>query len=129
MLFRSCILSFLAVLFLGSGSAFAQQSFFCSASYGGYCQYTGKISRLYVNDGNFIIMYFENSVDPAIISAAGISASVQDAGGYLITDNPIYAEYLYSTLITAQASKRPVTIQFFGTTQGYLTLTKVWLAE
>jgi len=74
-------------------------------------------------------MYFENSVDPAIISAAGISASVQDAGGYLITDNPIYAEYLYSTLITAQASKRPVTIQFFGTTQGYLTLTKVWLAE
>ncbi len=121
--------TFLGALTFGSSSAFAQQSFFCSSDYGGYCQYTGKISKLYVNDGNFIIMYFENSVDPTAISNAGISASVNDAGGYLITDNPIYAEYLYSTLITAQASKRPVTIQFFGTTSGYLKLSKVWLVE
>ncbi len=123
------IISFLGASIFGASSVFAQQSFFCSPSYGGYCQYTGKISQLYVNDSNFIIMYFENSVDPAIISDAGIPASRYNAGGYLITDNPIYAEYLYSTLITAQASKRPVTIQFFGTKSGYLKLSKVWLAD
>ncbi|GAA0464021.1 hypothetical protein GCM10009096_00600 [Parasphingorhabdus litoris] len=123
------IVSFIGTLIFGSSSASAQQSFFCSPSYGGYCQYTGKISQLYVNDANLIIMYFENSVDPAVISNTGISASVNNAGAYMITDNPIYAEYLYSTLITAQASKRPVTIQFFGTTSGYLKLSKVWLAE
>ena len=103
----------------------------CYTYYGsGYCQYTGRVSRVYVNSSNQIILYFDAAMSPTAPSSVGISGvSVFDSGIYNITDNPDYAKMLYASLLAAQARGAIVDIQLWGTSVGYMKLDRIWVNE
>jgi len=99
---------------------------------GPYCKYYGKVKNLYINEGNLLLMYFDAAGNISDIRShipEAWSGSVHVAAAYNTADNPDFANKLYSTLLTAQASKRKVSIQMRGVTSGYLKIDRVWLAE
>lgn len=96
---------------------------------GNFCQYTGTVSRLYVNDSNMILMYFDSAVDVSVPQSVGIDATTGVATALSVTDKPEFAKMFYSTVLAAQASKREVSIQMRGTQSGYLKVDRIWLAE
>lgn len=99
----------------------------CSSDHGGYCTYTGKVQRLYVNENNIILMYFEESIAPEEIAKTGVTVSHGDAAGYNISFNPEFAKMFYSTALAAQISNREVSIQMSGSLSGYLQLNRIWI--
>ncbi|SIO20894.1 hypothetical protein SAMN02745824_3359 [Parasphingorhabdus marina DSM 22363] len=105
------------------------QSFSCAGSgAGAYCQYTGKVARAYINDGNLILMYFEQPINTNLPAAVGITGITQAAAGaYYTPNNPEFAEYLYSTIVTALAADKTVSLQFKAAQSGYLRINKIWL--
>lgn len=70
----------------------------------GYCQYTGRVYKLYVNSSGQILLYFDTVMSPVSPTSVGITG-VSDfgAGIYNISDNPDYAKMLYASLLAAQA--------------------------
>ncbi|WP_064791904.1 hypothetical protein [Shewanella woodyi] len=122
------ILMLLVVSLLVSFSAQASAPT-CHSSHNGYCQYGGKVSRIYVNSGNLILLYFDEAMDPALGSEANMSLNSGVAAAVLITQNPEFAKLFYSTALAAQASQRNVTIQMRGTIGGYMKADRIWLAE
>ncbi len=64
----------LAMLFMANFTALASVPA-CYSSHNGYCQYTGKVSRIYVNSDNLILLYFDTAMDPAEGSIASMSLS------------------------------------------------------
>lgn len=122
------ILIFLVVPLLTSFAAVASAPA-CYSSYNGYCQYDGKVSRIYVNSGNLILLYFDEAMDPAAGSEANMSLTTGVAAAVRITDNPEFAKLFYSTALAAQASQRNVQIQMRGTISGYMKVDRIWLAE
>ncbi len=124
----STFLLFAMALGIAPQAAMAQ-GFTCGGSgAGAYCQYTGKVSRAYVNESNQILMYFEQSIDLALPAAVGITGITKNqAGTYYISNNPDFAEYLYSTLVTALAADKTVVVQFKVSESGYLRMNKIWL--
>ncbi|MBW8184273.1 hypothetical protein [Shewanella nanhaiensis] len=101
----------------------------CYSSYNGYCQYDGKVSRIYVNSSNLILLYFDEAMDPALGSEANMSLNSGVAAAVFITENPEFAKLFYSTALAAQASQRNVQIQMRGTLSGYMKADRIWLAE
>lgn len=105
------------------------QTFSC-ASYNGapYCSYVGKVQKAYINEGNVLLFYFEESIDLSVVSASGYTGSPSTvAAAYLTTTNPVFAEYLYSTMLTALAADKVVTIQMSGLEGGYLRINRIWI--
>lgn len=96
---------------------------------GNYCQYTGKVTQIYTNSSNLILLYFEEPIDIANANSYGMNIGNGSAAAFLATDNPTFAEMFYSTALTAQASGRSVTIQMRGSEQGYLKLDRIWLPQ
>lgn len=120
------LLLFAIALTMVPQSAMAQ-TFTCSGS-GPHCQYTGKISRAYINEDNLMLIYFEQPFDIALPAAVGIlGVSRGDAGSYLTTNNHSYSEFLYSTALTALAADKTVVVQFFVAQSGYLRVNKIWI--
>ena len=74
----------LSSLFLfGSGSAQAAAPACYTYSGQGYCQYTGKVSRAYVNSSGNIILYFDTAMSASAPGSVGITGvSVFNAGIY-----------------------------------------------
>lgn len=105
------------------------QGFTCGGSgAGAYCQYTGKVARAYSNDTNAILLYFEETVDISLAANVGITGvSNNQAGVYYTTNNATFAEYLYSTMVTALAADKTVQVQFKVSQSGYLRINKIWL--
>lgn len=99
----------------------------CSASSGGYCAYTGKVSRIYVNSGNLILLYFDAAVALDVPTVAGYTISNGAAAAYIIDDNPEFAKTFYSTALAAQASGRNVSINMKGVQSGFLKFDRIWL--
>ena len=116
------------IALLISSSCFADKPL-CYESYGGYCQYTGFVQKIYVNSGNLILMYFDTTMDEGEWDTAGIVASNRNAAAIVINDNPDFAKLFYSTALSAQASKRKVTVQLRGAHSGYLKIDRVWLDQ
>jgi|GEM_PF-797177 len=121
------ILLLLCVTLLVSGNAHAAAPS-CHSGSGGYCQYTGKVKRLYVNTGNIILLYFEESITPADAAVAGVTITNGGATAFNIATNPEFAKMFYSTALAAQASNRNVTIQMRGNQSGYLKFDRIWLS-
>lgn len=96
---------------------------------GNYCDYTGKVQKIYINSGNLILLYFEEPIDIADANSYGMNITTGVAAAFLTTDNPTFAQMSYSTALTAQASGRTVTIQMRGSQNGYLKFDRIWLAE
>lgn len=101
----------------------------CYSSHNGYCHYEGKVSRIYVNSGNLILLYFDTTMDPDEGSTASMSLTKGAAAAVKISDNPEFAKLFYSTALAAQASQRNVEIQMRGTISGYMKIDRIWLAE
>ncbi len=117
----------LAIL-LSSNAALAAKPT-CSVASSGYCQYIGPVRQVYVNSGNLILLTFDVGIDPADAAIAGFTPSRGDAAAYPVDENPEFGKLLYSTMLTAQASKRQVTIQMRGTSSGYLKIDRIWMVE
>ncbi len=102
----------------------------CHTHSGGpYCSYVGKVQRIYVNDSNFILIYFDTALPEGETDSVGISGvSQRTATVYRISDNPEFATMFYSTALAAQASGREITIQMRNTLNGYLKFDRIWLA-
>jgi hypothetical protein len=94
---------------------------------GNYCQYTGLVSTIYVNDSNLILIYFDQPVDPGYVAGFGINISKGAAAAYRVSDNPEFAKLFYSTALAAQASGRDITMQLRGEVGGYLKFDRIWL--
>lgn len=109
---------------LSAHSVAADNSAFCTAT---YCQYDGTIERIYLNENNFIIVYFNAEFDKGAASAAGITTTFLGGGAVNGTTKPEYAKMFYSTALAAQATGRKVKIQMQGTEASYAKITKIWL--
>lgn len=99
----------------------------CHSGSGGYCRYTGKVERIYVNSGNLILLYFDSRVPLDVPASIGFNATQNAAASFNIDANPEFAKLLYSTALAAQASGRVVTIQMNGVQSGYLKIDRIWL--
>lgn len=81
---------------------------------GSYCKYFGPVSKIYVNESNLILIYFDSAISVSDANAYGMSINKGVAAAYSIQDNPDFANYLYSTVLAAQASGRSISIQMRG---------------
>ncbi|GAA0340473.1 hypothetical protein GCM10009092_01210 [Bowmanella denitrificans] len=100
----------------------------CSSDHGGYCEYKGLVQKIYVNDGNLILIYFDTPVPLEVPASIGLNISKGQAAAFKIDNNPEFARLFYSTALSAQATSRPVSIQMIGTEGGYLKFDRIWLA-
>jgi len=99
----------------------------CHTSNGGYCKYTGKVARIYVNTDNLILLYFDTPVPLNVPESIGFSVASGGAAAFKIDENPDVAKLFYSTALAAQASGRNVNIQMRETLSGYLKFDRIWL--
>ena len=120
------IVSLILVLFVSSSWAAAPT---CHNNAGSYCRYTGKVSSIYVNSGNLILMYFDTPVDIAEAAAVGFNITQNNAAAYRISENPDFAKLFYSTALAAQATGRDIYIQMHSTEGSYLKFDRIWLSE
>lgn len=119
--------SFGALLLLVATTARAD--FSCAIASGiPFCTYKGKISAVYANETNEILMYIPSPFDLSLVSAQGISGvAVSNAFKYPTYANPDFARMLYATLLAAQAQNRDVTVQMRKVNGGYLSIDRIWL--
>ncbi|WP_105900741.1 hypothetical protein [Vibrio gangliei] len=99
----------------------------CSDNLGGFCTYTGKIERVYVNDNNLILIYFESPLSSSEVSKSGLNVTKYEAAAYKLTDNPDFAKLFYSTALTAQSTQKTISIQMYDVLSGYLKFDRIWL--
>ena len=99
----------------------------CYSTHGGYCQYNGKVNRIYINSGNLILIYFETAISVEDAEIAGITITKGSAAAFRVTENPDFANLFYSTALAAQASGRNISIQMRGNESGYLKFDRIWL--
>lgn len=99
----------------------------CSSASGGFCQYTGKVEKIYINNAGIILLYFDSLASISNAQVAGFTITHVQAAAYEMSENPDFAKMFYSTALAAQASGRDVTIQMHGTYAGYLKISRIWL--
>jgi len=119
------ILTLMCALLLSSNVQAATPT--CHSAYGGYCQYSGIVKRIYINSGNIILIYFENAINISEAETAGLTITNGAAAAFRVSNNPDFAKMFYSTVLAAQASGRKVVIQMRGIESGYLAFDRVWL--
>jgi hypothetical protein len=96
----------------------------------GYCEYHGRVARVYVNAWNQMILYFDTTFDPAIAGAVGISGvSINNAAIYNNAANPDFAKALLASLLSAQARGATVSVQMSASWGGYLLMDRIWVDE
>ena len=123
-------LAIAALSILVAGNAFASPPACYTYSGQGYCQYTGKVYKVYVNSSSQILLYFDAPMSPTAPTSVGITGvSNYGAGIYNIADNPDYAKMLYASLLSAQARGAVVEVQLWGVSAGYMKLDRVWVNE
>lgn len=98
----------------------------------GYCQYDGRVSRVYMNSGGLILIYFEQAFDPGQAASVGVTGvSTGSACMYSTTPgfNLDYARMLYSSALSAQARGATVSMQLWGQNSGYMVCDRIWVNE
>lgn len=103
----------------------------CSVYNGnGFCSYRGKVAQAYVNDNNWILVYYDTPMASGAPSAVGISGVTNfSAAIYKWDNNERFGQMLYSTLLTAQARGAEIVIHMRSPTSGYLTIDRIWIYE
>lgn len=94
-----------------------------------YCQYIGFVKQIYINAGGTILIYFDTPLNISDATSVGYNVSNNNATAYLVSDNPDFAKLFYSTALTAQVSKRKISMLMHGVHSGYLKFDRIWLAE
>lgn len=115
------------VLLFCSFSTFAAAPSCYELSSGNYCNYKGKVQRVYINDSGLILVYFDADASIEGAAAVGFSISQPSAGGYLLQTNADFAKLLYSTALAAKASGSEIGLQMRGTVSGYLKIDRIWM--
>lgn len=92
-------------------------------------QYSGPVTKVYVNAGNLILVYFDEPVTVEEAASCGLTITHGHAASFRLDEQPDFAKLFYSTALAAQASQRDVVIQMYGVTHGYLMFDRIWLAE
>jgi hypothetical protein len=116
-------------LLLGANMSYADAPICHPHNGAPYCAYYGKVSQIYVNTYNTILLYFDTSLD--LSSAQNYWGGVihGNATSVKIDDNPEFAKLFYSTALSAQATGRKVSLQMRGQNSGYLAADRIWLSE
>lgn len=117
------------IVSLMSTSALAEKPTCHENNGSGYCQYTGKVERIYVNSGNRILLYFDTPFDEGEWDKAGYSASVRGAATVIVDERPDFAKLLYSTVLAAQSTNRLITVQMRNVDNGYMKIDRIWLSR
>jgi hypothetical protein len=95
---------------------------------GPYCKYTGKVQRLYMNEGNVILMYFDSPVLTSELANVDWNITSNSAAALKISEsNSDFAKTFYSTAMAALLSGHTVSIQMRGAQSGYLKIDRIWL--
>lgn len=94
-----------------------------------YCQYSGKVKKVYINSSNVMLIYFDTNLDLEETESVGFTVTSRVAAAYPAGENLDFAKMFYSTALAAQASDRNVTIQMRGNFSSYLKFDRIWLAE
>lgn len=95
-----------------------------------YCQYTGKVTRVYINQWNTILLYFDTPMDltqPANVGFEGITSA--NAAAYPLSDNPDFGKLLYASILSAQARGAKIIVQMRNRHGGYLRIDRIWVYE
>ena len=96
----------------------------------GYCQYTGKVVKAYVNAYDQILLYFDAPVDLNHAVSVGLTgASVSVAAIYNMAANKDFGKMLYATLLAAQSRGANVEVQMHSVSGGYLAIDRIWIVE
>lgn len=102
----------------------------CNSTPSPYCAYTGTVKKVYVNNANSILFYFDTNLDLTLPSSVGISGVTKaNAGIVSMNDNVEFAKAIFAVMLTAQARGVPVTIQLRGAQSGYLKIDRIWMEE
>lgn len=101
----------------------------CHTSHNGYCSYHGKLTRVYLNEDNLLLNYFESSFDASIAIDLGYNVSNTEAASYQMSDNIEFGKLLYSTALTAFLSGKTVSLQMRDVEHGYLQVDRIWINE
>lgn len=110
-------------------STLMAQTFTCHAASSGtgYCQYTGKLSRVYINENDKILIYFEEPIDISLPASVGLTSVTRgEAADYRFSYGERFAEYLYSTSLTALAGDKTVVMQFSRASDRVIP-NKIWI--
>lgn len=117
-----CCLSF------GSATAAAPT---CAVSNGTpYCQYTGKVKKVYVNSYDEILLYFDTPLDLSLTTAVGLLGIGSSAAAAVrVSADENFSKFFYSTILTAQARGATITVQMRGSVNGYLGIDRIWINQ
>lgn len=95
-----------------------------------YCQYSGKVTRVYINEWNTILLYFDTAMDlnqPTSVGYEGVTSA--NAAAYPLSDNPDFGKLLYASLLAAQARGATISVQMRNRHGGYLRIDRIWVYE
>jgi hypothetical protein len=96
----------------------------------GYCDYNGRVTQVYINSANQILLYFDTAMPPAAPAAVGITGiSNYSAAIYTLTDNVEFGRALYASLLAAQARGSTIAVQLWGVAAGYAKIDRIWVYE
>ena len=93
----------------------------------GYCEYTGKVTRIYINENNLILIYFDVPVDLDHANSFGFGITNDFAAAIDADDKPMFSSLLYATALDAQRTGRNVELQMRGNKAGFLKIDRIWL--
>lgn len=123
-------ISLIAWMMLEAPIANADAPTCATHSSGPYCSYKGIVQRVYVNSSNWILLYFDTSLDLNEVASVGLSGiTISSACIYRFTDNPDYAKAFYASILSAQASGTRISVQMRGGISGYLQCDRIWVGE
>lgn len=123
-------LGFVLIVFSSSTLKAAAPTCQVSSANEPYCSYKGKIEVLYVNDSNNILLYFDTDLNLDNATNVGITGvTAKDRVVVRYDQNVKFADYFYSTALSAFAAKKTVLIQMRTVYGGALVADRIWITN
>lgn len=97
-------------------------------SSGPYCSYHGIVHKAYVNENNWILLYFDTALNPSAVAAVRLTnVTNYNACIYKLTDNADFAKAFYASILAAQARDARITVHMREGSSGYLQCDRIWV--
>ena len=117
------------VLLISSLASYAGSQTCAVAGTTNYCQYTGQVNHAYVNAYNQVILFFDTLLTTAQAATLGATEVTACSVDISTTPGAQFGKMFYATLLTAQATRRPVTVMMVVSFAGYPRCDRIWLAQ
>ena len=128
--FVTMVLASATLLALAPRTALAAAPQCYTWSGGAYCQYNGKVSQVYINAYQEIMLYFDTPVDPAHAASVGLAGvTTTHIARYHMAGNPDFGKSLFAALLSAQARGASISVQMHSVSNGYLVMDRIWVME